>query len=341
MEQENSKARRRFAWFAWAVLAYNIPVILWGAYVRASFSGDGCGAHWPTCNGEFLPSTMAVPTAIEFTHRMMTSVDSVAVVAMCILCFRIFPKRHVLRRYTLLALGFLLVEALLGAGLVLFRKVAHDQSAGRAWYLGAHLTNTMLLLAALTITAWLAHTGSSRLRLRNISRGLVGALLLTVVVSVSGAIAALGDTLFPASSLAAGMAQDFSAGASWLLRLRLLHPFIAVAGTAYLVWTAVVLLRQPTTDEGTRSAATRMLTLAIFQVALGAINLSLLAPLWMQLIHLLMADLVWISVVLLSLESAKVPDLAELGTLFIDPAKPSLDSRARHTEVHDHGIQHT
>src|SRR5690242_12042167 len=210
MDLASGTAHRRFGIFAWLVLAYNIPVILWGAYVRVSFSGDGCGAHWPFCNGEVIPQHMATPMAIEFTHRMMTTVDTCAVVAMCVWAFLALPKRHAVRRYAVLSFVFLLMEALLGAGLVLFRYVAKDQSAGRAWYLSAHLTNTMLLLATLTVTAWLGYTNTARLRLRNSSQLTLGALAVTVVVSVTGAIAALGDTLFPASSLAAGMRQDFS-----------------------------------------------------------------------------------------------------------------------------------
>src|SRR5581483_2735793 len=168
--QLKSDTRTRFARFAWAVLAYNIPVILWGAYVRVSFSGDGCGAHWPFCNGMVIPRHMAAPMAIEFTHRVMTSVDTVAAIALCGWAFLAFPRRSALRRFSVLSLIFLFIEALLGAGLVLFRYVAKDQSAGRAWYLSAHLTNTMLLLAALTVTAWLAYTKADRAGLATASR---------------------------------------------------------------------------------------------------------------------------------------------------------------------------
>src|SRR5579875_2989931 len=153
--QSMNNTRKYFARFAWGVLAYNIPVILWGAYVRVSFSGDGCGAHWPICNGVVIPHHMAAPMAIEFTHRAMTSVDTVAAIALCIWAFLAFPRRDAVRRYSVLSLIFLFIEALLGAGLVLLRYVAKDQSVGRAWYLSAHLTNTMLLLAALTVTAWI------------------------------------------------------------------------------------------------------------------------------------------------------------------------------------------
>jgi cytochrome c oxidase assembly protein subunit 15 len=300
-----SRSQKWFARFAWGVLAYNIPVILWGAYVRVSFSGDGCGAHWPSCNGQLLPAQMALPTVIEFTHRMMTSLDSIAVVALCAWAFLAFPKRHAVRRYAVLSLAFLLVEALLGAGLVLFRYVAKDQSAGRAWYLSAHLTNTMLLLAALTFVAWLAQTNTQRIRFRDAPRGPLGALFVTVAVSITGAIAALGDTLFPASSWAAGMRQDFSSASSLLLRLRLIHPLIAILGTAYLVWMAVTVLRSRREPDPARTAGVRVLTLALFQLAVGAINISLLAPVWLQLIHLSIADVVWISVVLLVLETAR------------------------------------
>src|SRR6201996_2136754 len=121
MELKSSKSRMRFEWFAWALLVYNLPVILWGAYVRVSFSGDGCGAHWPFCNGEVIPHKMAAPMAIEFTHRMMTSLDSLAVIALCVWAFLSFPRKHAIRLFSILSLVFLLIEALLGAGLVLLR----------------------------------------------------------------------------------------------------------------------------------------------------------------------------------------------------------------------------
>ncbi|MGI8960229.1 MAG: COX15/CtaA family protein [Bryobacteraceae bacterium] len=298
-------AQKRFAKFAWAVLVYNIPVILWGAYVRVSFSGDGCGAHWPFCNGQMIPQNMGAPMAIEFTHRMMTTVDSVAVIAMCVWAFRAFPRRHVIRLFSLFSLAFLFVEALLGAGLVLLRYVAKDQSAGRAWYLSAHLTNTMLLLAALTVTAWAATRNADRLGVRNASRTLIGALLVVVFVSITGAIAALGDTLFPASSLSAGMRQDFSGASNLLLRLRLAHPVIAVLGAAYLIWAATSVLKQNEASHA-RTAAGRVLGLTLFQLAVGAINLTLLAPVWMQLFHLFMADILWIALLLLVLEMTVV-----------------------------------
>jgi heme a synthase len=303
--------QKRFARFAWAVLAYNIPVILWGAYVRISFSGDGCGANWPFCNGQMIPQNMGAPMAIEFTHRMMTTIDSVAVIAMCVWAFRAFPRRHIVRLFSLLSLAFLFIEALLGAGLVLLRYVAKDQSAGRAWYLSAHLTNTMLLLAALTITAWAAYRNADRLRLANASRILTGTLPMVLFVGITGAIAALGDTLFPASSLSAGVQQDLSSASNLLLRLRLAHPVIAILGAAYLIWAATRVLKQSETGDA-RTAAGRVLGLTLFQLAVGAVNLTLLAPVWMQLFHLFMADILWIAVLLLVLEVTVVRVLGDV-----------------------------
>ena len=302
MKLVGDRARKRFSIFAWVVLAYNIPVILWGAYVRASFSGDGCGAHWPFCNGQVIPQHMAAPMAIEFTHRMTTSVDSAAVIALCIWAFRVFPRRHAVRLYSALSLVFLLIEALLGAGLVLLRYVARDQSAGRVWYLSGHLTNTMLLLAALTVTAWAAYTNTERVRFANVPRALLGAMAVTVIVSVTGVIAALGDTLFPAASLALGMHQDFSSTASLLTRLRMVHPVMAVCGAAYLIWAAIGVLKRKDAERE-RIAASRVIALTLFQVAAGVVNISLLAPIWMQLFHLFVADLLWIAVVLMALEA--------------------------------------
>jgi cytochrome c oxidase assembly protein subunit 15 len=240
---------------------------------------------------------------VEFTHRMMTSVDLVGTVVLCIWAFLAFAKPHAVRRYALLSLVFLFVEALLGAGLVLFRYVAKDQSAGRAWYLSAHLTNTMLLLATLTATAWLASKNVTSFRVMAVSRRMLSAALVVIVVSVTGVIAALGDTLFPAASIAGGVQQDFSNASSLLLRLRLLHPAAAILGAAYLIWVAAGTLRTSPEGSPTRKAAARVTSMVAFQIAVGAVNISLLAPMWMQMIHLLIADLVWIAVILLLLET--------------------------------------
>jgi heme A synthase len=304
------------------VLLYNLPVVLWGAYVRVSFSGDGCGANWPTCNGQFLPQKMTTPMAIEFTHRLMTGLDTAAVAILLLWAFLAFPKRHAVRRFAIFSFVFLFIEALLGAGLVLFRLVAKDQSAGRVWYLSAHLTNTMLLLAALAATAWLATRGIEHIRLRDMRPPILGALAVTIFVSITGAITALGDTLFPASSLAAGMQQDFAKVSSVLLRLRIIHPLLAVAGAVYILWVTAGLLRRSDKSESMVRACRAVIIVIVVQLAAGMMNLALLAPLPMQLTHLLIADLVWISLVWLALESLlqqKIADpaLAERGRIAV------------------------
>jgi len=303
--------RKWFAISAWALLAFNIPVILWGAYVRVSFSGDGCGAHWPFCAGQVIPQHMAAPMAIEFTHRMMTSVDTIGAILLCVLALRWYPKGHGVRRYAVLSLAFLFVEALLGAGLVLFRYVAHDQSAGRAIYLSAHLTNTLLLLGAFTTTAWLAATGREKARWNMLSGKFQPALAASVLVSITGAIAALGDTLFPSTSIAAGLQQDFSEASSALLRLRMFHPVIAVIGTAIIIWAATGLLKRDE-DSSSRKAGIRVIVLVLAQIMAGAINIVLLAPIATQMLHLFLADALWIAVVAMALESVSMGAGAEL-----------------------------
>ncbi len=327
MNWNRERSRRWFVLFAWALLAFNIPVILWGAYVRVSFSGDGCGAHWPFCNGYVIPQHMAKPMAIEYAHRVMTGVDSVGAVLLFLWAFRVFDKGHAVRRYASLSLVFLFIEALLGAGLVLFRKVAHDQSAGRAIYLSAHLTNTMLLLGALAMTTWLAQNRVARMRWQGVSKNFAGALLVTVVVSITGSIAALGDMLFPPSSLAAGWQQDFASSSHFLLRLRLFHPVLAIAGAGYLIWIAAQTLRLGEDSAG-RKAGVRVLILVLVQIGAGVVNITLLAPIWMQLIHLLIADIVWIAVVLMVLETAGV---RATGGELAPPYKTRLQQAAIHS----------
>ena len=290
-----------FTRYAWGVLAWNLFVVLWGAYVRASGSGAGCGSHWPLCNGEVLPRAPRLETIIEFTHRMTSAVSLLATGWLAVWSVRRFPRDHRVRRYALLSVIFLFAEALLGAGLVLFEFVASNASVGRAFYLSLHLVNTQFLVAALALTAWYSRDVAPPNGVRRSPR-LIAALPAALLVSVTGAVTALGDTLFPASSLAEGMRQDIAAASSFLLRLRVLHPALAILAAGYFVYVAMSVLRSKPRPLPAQ-IATAVIVLAAAQLGAGAINLTLLAPVWMQLIHLLLADLLWLSLVLLVVEA--------------------------------------
>lgn len=282
------------------MLGWNILVILWGAYVRASGSGAGCGSHWPLCNGEVVPVAPRIETIIEFTHRMMSGVALVGVVVLWLWSRASFVRASRVRTMALASFVFLIAEALLGAGLVLFNYVDKDASAGRALYLSLHLVNTLLLLGALVLTAWYSRDDAATSSGRRSSL-VVAALPIAALVSVTGAIAALGDTLYPATSLAQGFHQDFSGAASFLLRLRVLHPVFAVVAAACFVAMAIVVLRSKPGPVGGKLAV-GVIILSLAQLCAGALNLLLLAPVWMQIAHLLLADLVWIALVLLAVE---------------------------------------
>jgi cytochrome c oxidase assembly protein subunit 15 len=284
--------------FAWAVVGYNVLVILWGALVRATGSGAGCGNHWPLCNGQVIPLSPRVDTIIEFTHRCMTGGSTFLVIGLLIWTFRGTVKGQAARVAAVVSMVLLLNEAFLGALLVKLGYVTGNQSMGRVVVLSIHLSNTLLLLAALTLTARLLGTGQMgrELRLRGTKKlwALLG-LAATLVVGVSGSLAALGDTLFPASSLRAAFAQDFAAGSPWLLRLRGVHPASAFIAAVFVFWLVAQARR-----AGAGRLAGLVLGLLGFQFALGLADVLLLAPVWMQILHLLGADLYWVSLVMLA-----------------------------------------
>lgn len=296
-----------FARFAWGVLVYNLFVIAWGAFVRATGSGAGCGSHWPLCNGEVVPRAPAAETIIEFTHRITSGLALLVVALLCYQAFRRFPKGALVRRFAVLSVVFLLVEAGLGAGLVLFEYVASNASAGRAIYLSAHLVNTQILLAALALTAWFARPAVASQGMPAVRSPLLSSsLLVFLVVGVTGAIAALGDTLFPSASVAEGIRRDFDAASHILLRLRTLHPLLAVLAAVYVSLVVLRVLKSKISAEATRLAWWTWL-LVIVQLIAGAVNIVLLAPVWMQLMHLLIADVLWIALVLLVIEGSRRP----------------------------------
>ena len=305
---------RRFAWFA---VFYNVLVILWGALVRASGSGAGCGNHWPLCNGQVIPVSPGFHTIIEFVHRQMTVGSTLIVIGLLVWTFRATVKGHAARWFAIASMALLLLnEAFLGALLVKLGYVTGNQSAGRMVVLSIHLSNTLLLVAALTLTARFLSTGGRWAGLQR-AEGFgwaVAGLVATIGVGVSGSMAALGDTLFPATSLQAAYLQDFGSGAPWLLRLRLLHPVSALLAALFVIW----LVRRsrhagPRETQGQQIRQTRfasvVLGLLVLQFVLGLADVLLLAPAWMQLLHLLGADLYWVALVLLAAE-AVWPDAA-------------------------------
>jgi heme A synthase len=291
----------KLARYAWCVLAWNVVVILWGAYVRATGSGAGCGAHWPLCNGEVVPRAPDTEMLIEFSHRLSSGLALVAVIALAVWVWRTLAAAHPARRAAAASLVFIIVEALLGAGLVLFRLVARDESLARAMVMPLHLANTLILLLCLTLTAHFLSGGapvavSGRTRTFGV---LVALLVLMIGVGKTGAIAALGDTLYPATSLLDGLRSDLAPTGNLLLRLRILHPALGVAVGAMLVFGTAALPLAAGDLRG-RLARRLVVTLAIAQVVLGFVNVWLLAPVWMQLAHLLVADLLWIALVVLT-----------------------------------------
>ena len=293
--------------FAWLVLAYNIGVILWGAYVRATGSGAGCGEHWPLCNGVIIPRAPSSATIIEFSHRLTSGLALIGVIALLLWVRRVCPPGHVARRGAGWTVFFMLTEAAVGAGLVLFQLVADNATMARAMFMAIHLTNTFFLLAALTLTAWWLSGGHPVIPRAH--RGAAWALAAVtaglLLVGASGAVAALGDTLFPDGSLSAALAADLSPSSHLLIRLRILHPAIAVIVGGTLLFGAVPFARR----HGPEAARWARLVAALAggQLVIGALNVMLLAPVWMQLVHLLAADLLWIAFVLLGAAALAAP----------------------------------
>ncbi|MGA2806614.1 MAG: COX15/CtaA family protein [Terracidiphilus sp.] len=312
-----SAALRRFAW---GVLAYFIAVILWGTLVRATGAGAGCGDHWPLCNGTVIQHSASVNTMIEFTHRITSGLSFFAVVCLVAWTFRGTVRGHLARAAAVASVTFTVIEAILGALLVKLGYTAQSQAPHRPAFLALHLTNTLLLLAALTLTAHLLSRRKGYLRgnIRLVAPfGALASVLVVLTVGVTGSLAALGDTLFPATSLGDALARDFSSTSGWLVRWRWTHPTVAFVASIFLIWLLVLAAQRPRKGGGhwdNRGLSALVLLLLAGVYVLGLLDVVLLAPLWVQVAHLLGADLLWVSLVVLTARLTLQPKEAQQGT---------------------------
>jgi heme a synthase len=273
--------------YAATALGYMVLVILWGAVVRATGSGAGCGNHWPLCNGDFFPHHPRLATIIEFTHRSMSGVCTALVAGLIGWTFWARPRGDRARRAVVWSGILLITEALLGAVLVKGGYVENNASDMRVLMQCIHFTNTMLLLAALTVSWWWLRERAPFSNPPSYARGTAWvALGSTVLVGATGSVAALADTLFPAPTLRAALLQDFAANSPLLVRMRWLHPAAAIAGLGCAIALAKM-LRGP--------IARTLILLIAAQFVLGIADVLLLAPTWMQVLHLFGADLYWIT----------------------------------------------
>ena len=275
----NAKLRK----FTGALVGYCIIIILWGAWVRISGSGDGCGKHWPLCNGTLYPSTswyVTVQTWIEYAHRIKSGLFLVLIL---FLFFAVWKKTPLLRWHAAACLFFTITEALLGALLVLGGYVDQDQSVGRAVVIAFHLGNTLLLLGSLTLL-WSALTDSHSVMIHKVPPKIIKAFFLIFIIAVTGAWAALSTTLFPTSDLLEGLQADFSSTSHFLIRIRVIHPLIAIL-SGYCLWSVL------------NFRSNFVSALLLVQILFGTTTLLFHSPTWMKIMHLAIAQILWVCIV--------------------------------------------
>ena len=302
--------KKYFHKFCLAVLFLALFVILWGAWVRFSHSGDGCGMNWPLCHDEWIPESDSSKTWVEWFHRASSSVFGCFVLFLVFFAFKYFPKNHKVRFWSLMTLVFTISEALIGAFLVLKGLTGQNFSGLRLFILNAHLLNSLFLTASLVLCLRFS-SGAVSIPLKKIG-SLAG---LYLIIALTGSIASLSNTLFPSTSLRGGWVMDFDANSPWIVHLRLWHPVTAIliGGVVlfYLLWSFTgknyfIQLRELFKNKKSIfcklkeliNSNRKLLLICFLFLGLftGGATLLTLSPVIMKMIHLLTAYLVWISI---------------------------------------------
>ncbi len=294
------RSTKHFTTLAWTNLVVNVFVVLWGAVVRATGSGAGCGAHWPTCDGEIVPGLQSSAQWIEYTHRLSSGLALILTIVVLVWAFRAYPKGHLVRRGAVAGMFFMILESLVGAALVLFGWVEADDSMARVYIMGVHLTNTLMLLGSLFLTAYWASAGKA-FGFRG-QKGLGWAylfgILAALILVVTGAIIALGDSLF----LQIGLTPEQSPVLAGILAIRIYHPLTSIlVGLYWILLARYSAVARP--GPRIQRAAVALILIILLTWLAGFVNNWLRAPVVMQVVHLLLADLFWLGIVWLSAET--------------------------------------
>jgi cytochrome c oxidase assembly protein subunit 15 len=303
-------SRPSFSTVARAVTVATVLVVLMGAIVRITGSGAGCGQHWPSCNGEVAHLPKRLETWIELTHRTTSGLDFIGVLGLAAYGFSL-RSRHPAKLAAFAALALMVIEIAIGARLVLLNLVGSNMSFDRVVVMPAHLVTTSLLIGALSAASYFS--APSRLRrepqlsklgeqrLQHALAWVLGAGLFLLLVSMTGAITALGDTVYPVRGQGAleHLQNDQAVGANLLGKLRVVHPLLALLGVAGL-WIAGGRAREATTAGPVQRLGLALYAGGALALVVGLTNIWLGAPGYVQVVHLGMACLLWLSIVVLA-----------------------------------------
>jgi len=296
----------RTAKLAWTAVVFNVAVIAFGSVVRATESGAGCGPHWPACNGQFIPSEIHGARLIEFTHRITSGIALILVGVLIWKVFHSFARGHRVRTTATLAGVFVLVEAGLGAMLVLFEWVAKNVSVARTVAVPIHLVSTLALLASLALTAHWVDGGPAAQWQRGRGWLLVGGGVGVALIAASGGVTALADTLLPSESIVSSISKSLDSAEYFLTRLRVAHPLIAIA-------VGLLLIRIVGSIATDRTSGRIIIGLVVLQFVAGLANVLLHTPLWLQIAHLVLADVLWVTYVVFTADVLSVEDTVTAG----------------------------
>ncbi len=319
--------KKKFHIFVFLTLLLALFVILWGMWVRLSFSGDGCGDQWPMCQDQWVPQAQEDKTWVEWFHRITSGAFALSILVLFIGSLKFFEKRDKVRFYAGMSLLFTLTEVLIGAVLVLKGLTGFNVSTLRLFVLNVHLINSLLLVASLVlcwrysfISTWneekllqyrFAFPPFSVIPIRKIILYSISFLLIVFL----GSFASFSNIAYPSSSLKESLMMDFSPHSPWILQLRFLHPLIAIVFSGVFLVHFLYLLRNKLLIKINEKPSNLTLSwwyewfefrkpylfISLFfaGVLSGIVTLLLLSPVEWKLIHAITIYLIWILIFLL------------------------------------------
>jgi len=269
-------------------------ILLMGTLVTTTDSGQGCGKSWPFCHGQIIPGVITVAGVIEYSHRVMASVDGLLVLVLTACVWLLYRRDFRAKLFTFMSLFFVVLQGALGA-----LTVVYEGTYMKTWLLAVHFGLSLIALASvvlLTIRLFQIHKeqhAEAELRPAVETRSvferlqylLWGLLVYTYIIVYTGALVEHAGAIMGCGYQIPGCGSTYFPNLTSLAGIQMLHRYAAASLWFLVLGVLIVVVRNYRSHRDIVQGAWWAFILITLQAASGMITVITGGQMVSELLH--------------------------------------------------------